>query len=142
MANLLEVARQAPVPAGFSTGEALPLPAPGTYQAVEISPPRGEPIRLEGSWPERWLDTADPGLYRVTLRGADGSRSEYASGARAGDAVESDLRPRDWVETIGASAVDGDVDSGAPPRRLDLRGWLLGAVVLLLIMEAFLAWRR
>jgi hypothetical protein len=142
MANLVELARQAPLPAGFETGEVLPLPAPGSYRAIQITPPQGSPVDLGSSWPETWADTLEPGLYQFTLTAVDGSLTRFSAGARAGDVVESDLTPRGWVQSIAGA---GSAAAAAPEQQmepLDLSAWLLGAAVLIFMLEAVLAWRR
>ncbi len=143
MANLVEFARQSPAPPGFHTGEAVPLPAPGSYRAVQVIPPGQAPTAFENTWPARWEDTLEPGVYQFRFIQADGTRAAFAAGAWAGDALESDLRPRSWT---GQGSLSGSGRRPGSPeqaeRDIDLRPWLLGAAIAILLWEAYLAWRR
>lgn len=143
LANLAEQARQAPLPAVFRTGEGLPLPA-GAYQKVEVAPPDGEPVELAAeSLPVVWYGALEPGLYRFRFTAPGGAETRFSAGAIAGDEDESDLRPRAWMQaSAGADRPAAAERPQQPPAPLDLRPWLLGAAVLILLLEAFLAWRR
>ena len=143
MANLVEFTRQAPAPPGFHTGQAIPLPAAGSYQSIQVIPPGQAPLGFAQSWPSQWEQTLEPGVYRFRFTRANGESAEFAAGAWAGEANELDLRPRAWTSQAGTgsgSRPSATEDEAA--RRLDLRPWLLAAAVLLLLGEAYLAWRR
>ena len=140
IANLVEQSRQAPLPPAFQTGDTLPLPVTGSYETIEITPPGQPPVAMDQDWPAEWTDTQSPGLYRFRYIEADGDVSEFATGARAGDAEESDLRARAWVENEAAAA-NASENSDRENQQIDLRPWLLGAAILVLLLEAILAWR-
>jgi Ca-activated chloride channel homolog len=142
VANIVESASQAPLPASFKTGAAPPLPALGSYRSIEVTPPGGAPAELETSVLAGRMDTLEPGVYRFRLTRPDGEVSAFSAGANAGDAAESDLRARPWWGSLGGG--NGQSGQAAPPpdRAIDLRPWLLGAAILALVLEAGLAWRR
>lgn len=143
MANLVELARQAPLPASFQTGQALPLPPAGAYQSIQITPPQRPAVALAAPWPPTWDDTLDPGLYRFRFTRSNGETAEFSAGAQAGSAVESDLRARAWPQALAeAGAAPGGAPGRPQARPLDLWPWLLGAALLLWLAEAALAWRR
>jgi len=142
MANMIEFSRSAPLPPRFNTGETLLLPPPGNYQSVQVTPPNQPAIVMNSPWPSEWSQTVEPGLYRFSFTRADGKIDELFAGANTGDEVESDIRPRAWTqEVIGGIPVSGR-DTVQEEQSVDLRTWLLGAAVLLLLVEAVLAWRR
>ena len=147
IANLVEDARRAPLPPGFLTGEPVPLPARGSYQSIQITPPHQAEIQLEQDWPAEWTQTLNPGLYQFRFTRASGETMQFSAGARAGEAMESDLRPRGWTQAVGANSAGANSATTSPEttqkeRPVDLRIWLLGAAVVLLGLEATLAWRR
>lgn len=142
IANLVETSRQAPLPPSLKTGDAAPLPAAGSYQSVRITPPGGTEVVLEQEWPEAWQQTLDPGLYRFRLIQVDGEAVDFASGVNAGDPQESDLRVRPWTTAVGNQGGASGTGTEGDEQPLDLRPWLLGAAILMLLVEATLAWRR
>jgi Ca-activated chloride channel homolog len=163
IANLVEQSRQAIIPPAFKTGAALPLPSVGSYQRIDISAPQSgeilpsaqgglsqpegrspqsQTVNLQGSWPAQWSETHTPGLYAFRLTGLDGSQTEFISGAQAGDILESDLRPRGWTQIIAVTAADLRAGINTESLPFDLRGWLLGAAILLFFLQAVLAWQR
>src|SRR5690606_36939132 len=97
-------------------------------------------------WPAAWEGTSEPGLYLFRFLDAQGEATEHVLGVNAGDEVESDLRPREWTSrpASGSTSVragGAPDDAGDDRRRLDLMPWLLAAAILVLIGEAYLAWR-
>jgi hypothetical protein len=148
MAKFALEANQSPLPGSIQAGEPLRLPPPGASQALQVVPPAGSPTGFQREWPSLWEETLDPGLYRVVLEGAGGQSNEYLVGVQAGDASESDLRPRSWTQAAQASETGAPaasppaaVDPSAGKRPLDLLPWLMGAALLALLVEAVLAWR-
>ncbi len=147
MANMVELARQAPLPAGFLTGEALPLPDPGSYRSIQMTSPDGQTHDLGRGETEEWTQTLAPGLYRFRLERVNGETMRVSAGARAGSQEESDLRPRSWARAASEASRNGQTGDERLAERevnqkIDLRPWLLGATILALLMEAVLAWRR
>jgi hypothetical protein len=148
MAKFALEANQPPLPSSIQVGDPLRLPPPGAAQSLQVIPPDGSPASFQQQWPSVWKETLDPGLYRVVLEGAGGQSSEYVVGVQAGDASESDLRPRSWTQAALASETSppavsppAAMDPSAGKRPLDLLPWLMGAALLTLLVEAVLAWR-
>jgi hypothetical protein len=142
IANLVEAARQAPLPSAFQTGEALPLPVTGGTTAVQVVPPGDPAASLQPPWPPAWTDTLDPGFYQFRLDQANGETVEFSAGARVGDAQESDLRTRAAIQLSVARDPARAADPSAEKQHVDLQAPLLSTAFLLLLVEAFLAWRR
>jgi hypothetical protein len=141
IANMVQQARQAPLPASFKTGQALPLPAPGNYAGVRIITPAGESSNWQNRWPSAWLETLEAGIYQVELTDGAGRRVVFAAGANAGDENESDLRPRAWTGAVSSNDTPMAGLPGEDDPSFDLWPWLLAATVLVMMAEAWLAWR-
>jgi hypothetical protein len=154
MANLVESVRQGSLPPSVQTGEEIPLPPSGEDGALVVSPPEAPPAEFNAGWPAAWDRTLDPGVYHFAVSHSSASvfqadapaqagSFQFVSGANAGDAEESDLRPRPWIGSLPGApgALQGAAEE--PDRRfIDLAPWLLAAALLVLLIEAALAWRR
>jgi hypothetical protein len=148
MAKFALEANQSPLPASIQAGDPLRLPPPGAAQSLQVIPPDGSPAGFQQEWPSVWNETLDPGLYRVILEGAGGQSSETIVGVQAGDASESDLRPRSWTQAALGSensaptaSPPAAMDPSAGKRPLDLLPWLMAAALVIMLVEAALAWR-
>ena len=109
-------------------------------------PPQGGAVNLGEAWPARWEQTQEPGLYLFRFTRPGGEVVEIASGANAGDETESDLRLRAWALAVSGEGGAGGgllpAESPEAGRQIDLRPWLLAAAILLMLVEATLAWHR
>jgi hypothetical protein len=143
IANLVEYARSSPLPQGIKTSQPIPLPPAGSYQALQLISPTQSVKEWNGDWPIEWSETQDPGFYRFKMLKHTGEVDDFSTGAMSGDVLESDLRVRDWVSSVD-SFNPSLLKTGSEneEKSIDLRPWLLIVALLLLIMEASLAWRR
>ncbi|MFQ5615566.1 MAG: hypothetical protein ACE5GO_03800, partial [Anaerolineales bacterium] len=136
IANVVEMCGLA-FPDQIQTGDTLPLPAPDQYPAVRILPPGGDPLEYTAARPPAWGDTLDPGLYRIEPVDPDGVTSAFSLGVNAGDLDESDIAPGQFSVDSGQSS-GGSAMTGQPVLLLP---YLLALAALLLLLEAWLAWR-
>lgn len=145
LANYALAGRAALLPPSLPAGAALPIPAAGTVQVVA---PGQVPIEIPAGPGASWTGTQEPGLYQVIVSGDRGQAAQiYLTGINAGDAEESDLRPRTWtrVDLVGQDPAASAGTTGErreetrPP--VELAPWLLGAALFVLLLEASLAWR-
>lgn len=143
IANLVDFSRNSTLPQTIKTGEPLLLPPSGTYQALQLIPPDGVVAQWDEQLPAEWNLTQDPGFYRVHILEFDGEVKEFSTGANSGDVLESDLRTPEWVKSLRSTAPGGFTPPGEQENtQIDLRPWMLGVALLLLALEANLAWRR
>jgi hypothetical protein len=133
ISNILEFYRSLDIPDQIQTGDTLWIPSGAS---VSLLTPAGARHEL-GACPCQWADTHAPGVYRLDAAQPSGAVQTYWVGANAGSLLESDL-----------AAGQAAVDSGQPPvnpaeleQPLPLTPYLLGLVVLLLLWEAWIAWR-
>lgn len=152
IANIVQDLLRMPFSASFNTGEGVRLPALGGFDTLSISVPGEAPLEYRTVWPEVWEHTLEPGLYRFTWKSRAGDSLEYIAGVNAGDEIESDFRLRAWAEAAGTGipSITGSSPGNSTPlgasseqehRPVDLLPWLLGAALLVLFLEATLAWR-
>jgi hypothetical protein len=143
IANLVDYSRNSALPQTIKTGEPLALPPLKAYQALQLLPPDKPVVQWDDQWPAEWDLTQDPGFYRFKMLKFDGDVEEFSTGANAGDLLESDLRTPDWVVSVQSTAPGGFIPPNEQEKaQIDLRPWLLGIALLLLVLEASLAWRR
>jgi hypothetical protein len=82
--------------------------------------------------------TKKPGIYKIETTDFSGNAEIYSFGVNAGSMIESDIDPGEWVNNIDVSSDDERQQS---TRNVNLAPWLLGFVMILLVLEAFRAWR-
>jgi hypothetical protein len=144
MANLVQQVDKQPLPASVKTGQALALPPAGQFQSLRVSAPEESPAVFQDNWPTSWEKTLSPGLYRFTFTSQAGGNTEYLSGVNAGDETESDLRPRAWVNDLPDSISDSGTQNFPEDQNqgwIDLLPWLLASALIVILLEATLAWR-
>jgi len=85
------------------------------------------------------VDLDQTGFYTVELLDVYGRVHTYSFGVNAGDDAESNIAPRDWRFNSLNTPI---FDEGEPQSvELDLGPWLLAFAVILLVLEAWRAWR-
>lgn len=141
IAGIIDAAGAAPLPASIQTGEAIWLPKPGRVSEIRVTQPGGETVSLDNSWPLEWAQTSTSGLYIFEL-GSVGEKIEIASGVNAGSVLESDLRTANWVRQVQENPVQEMSVAIDEPESVNLWPWLLAAALILLLVEARLAWGR
>lgn len=138
LANLVQLVAGTDLPTAIRAGDPLLLPSRQTYPLIQLHPPEGEVIELAAERPDVWTETRQPGVYYLDLIDRDGDRQRYAVGVNAGSLEESDISPGQWAQQ---SQLADQVSETQDARQVDLMPWLLFLVILLLILEARLAWR-
>jgi len=135
--NIIESVRRAPLPTTLLTGQTLSLPPAGEYHAIHMTLP-GSTQSVDITGTDLWTQTLQPGAYQLALEDLAGRQITQIVGVNAGDEIESDLAPRDWVLSTSTAP---SVDTVAAAQPFDLLPWLLGLAGLCLFLEAILAWR-
>jgi hypothetical protein len=137
VANIAAAAGGARFPQQIAAGDPLPLPAAENYPEIRIVAPDGMETVLTGERPSAWTGFRVPGVYEIMLQDLEGAESRFPLGVSAGNLDESDITPGDWP--AGVASPPHPVSQTEQP--VSLVPWLLGAIVLLLIFEAWPAWR-
>ena len=126
------------LPTSIKIGESIPLPEAGKYRALRITPPKSETITYINTWPRALLSNQTPGAVNIELEDTSGQKSNLVVGVNAGDAIESDLSIVTQAQQTQASAIGDHMVKG---ETVDLAPWLLGLAIIVLLLEAKLAWR-
>ena len=137
IANFIKISSRTNLPGQIPIGGSLFLPSGNIYPRISISPPEGNVEVLESDRPLQWSNAKDPGFYDFTLTDVDGGVHLHTVGVNAGNMTESDIRPRDWVSNHIQNNRTQTVETN---QDLNLMPWLLGLTILLLLLEARLAW--
>jgi len=119
-----------------------PVTLPPTYQIpfLSVTDPQGREQTLGADRERLFSETFQPGLYRLRGQLLNGLVWEGGFGVNAGSASESDLR-------VSAQPVlNALAQAGAPPPLpgnppLELWPWFVLAVLAIMVVEAWLAWR-
>ncbi|MGH2538713.1 MAG: VWA domain-containing protein [Candidatus Promineifilaceae bacterium] len=135
VAVLIQAAGRSAFPAALPAGQPPALPAGRDYLAAELSGPDGQRRNLLER-PAEWRDTLTPGAYQLELVSAGAGAEQLPFGVNAGAAAESDIRSQSWPAG-GAAAREETAEAWL----LELAPWLLAAATLVLLLEAWLAWR-
>ena len=125
------------MPGSIKVGESIPLPEAGKYRALRITPPKSETITYINTWPKTLQNNQTPGVVNIELEDTSGKKSNVVVGVNAGDTVESDLSVEEQTQQAKASTVGNNVVKG---EAVDLAPWLLGLAIIVLLLEAKLAW--
>ncbi len=138
LGNLLFTSEQFGSEQQQRVGEPIHLPRPKQlYNAVTIILPDQTRETFRSKWDTTWNNTTVPGFYTVQLQSNTGKEMSYVIGVNAGDFQESDIKPQVVVESTAL-----DLGKIKQEQQIDLTPWLLGAALILVMIEATLAWRR
>jgi hypothetical protein len=140
VASLVDRVRQAPLPAQLALGDGLQMAMNNNYQSLRLIPPSGAALDFKtADFPTAGLSMTLPGLYRLELVDAVGQKSTFSLGVNAADPEESNLQPAplQLADIRPASALP----AAARTQVLYLEPWLIAAALVLLFLEAVLAWR-
>ena len=137
IANIAAAAAGASLPPQTALGEALLLPPAERYPEIRIVDPAGLETILGSARPNAWQDLRTPGIYTIHLQDLEGGETRFALGVNAGDLNESDITPGDWP----AGIVSPPLPVSQIEQPVSLVPWLIGAILLLLLFEAWPAWR-
>ena len=139
VSNAVLYSRGIEFPSQISIGSKVQLPSVDEYPIVYITDPLGErkaAPRIQGTMYDA---TMQPGIYEIEITDFSGNVEIYSLGVNAGSMIESDIDPGEWVNNIDVSPADDERQQIT--RNVNLAPWLLGFVMILLVLEAFRAWR-
>jgi hypothetical protein len=137
VANIAAAAAGADLPPQTAAGAPLLLPPPERYPEIRIIDPAGVETLLGPDRPNAWAGLREPGIYGIRLHDQAGGETRFDLGVNAGNLDESDIAPGDWPSAI----VSPPVPVSQIDQPVSLVPWLLGAIALLLLIEAWAAWR-
>jgi hypothetical protein len=140
VANAVSALLAAQLPPTVAPGEAIPLPSAQLFPALTLTLPDGQVLNFGADRPALFDRTQSPGLYLLQGQAAGGETWQSGFGVNAGAPHESELRLN--ARPAFATAVSGV--GGVLVQRvaaLDLWPWAVGLVLLVLLVEAWLAWR-
>jgi hypothetical protein len=140
VANAVSTLLAAQLPPVVAPGHAIPLPSAQLFPALTVTMPDGQVLNFGADRPAVFDRTQAPGLYLLRGQGAGGETWQGAFGVNAGAPQESELRLN--ARPAFATSVSGV--GGVLIQRvavLDLWPWAAGLVLLVLLVEAWLAWR-
>ena len=137
--NAVNISAYDTLPAAIKAGEDLALPEPGKYRALSIKAPKAETATFINTWPDVWSLNQTPGVLEIEFEDTAGIKSSMAVGINAGNPLESDLSVSEPAQPAEASLSGSDVVGKG--EMVNLTPWLLGLAMIILFMEAMLAWR-
>lgn len=116
-------------------GEPIPL-APPAGATVEMTRPDGSVVRLAGT-ATGYLDTAQPGVYRVGYRTAQDEVETGPVAVRNFVPTEAGLLPRDVEVAPGI-----ETEAGESSRVREWAPWVIGLVLTLMLIEWWMGHQR
>jgi Ca-activated chloride channel family protein len=140
IANAVAAVLPAQLPSSLAPGEAVALPSYELFPALTLTEPSGREIPFGRERPATYAGTETPGLYLLRGIGVGGEDWQSGFGVNAGSAFESELRLAAEPTFVGPSA-GGLAATAAADDVLDLWPLVVVAVLVVLIVEAALAWR-
>jgi hypothetical protein len=129
-----------PLPNQIAAGEAVSLPSAESVPSLTLINPAGAKHNFGSERPSSFDDTSLPGLYMLEGRTTTGELWRAGFGVNTGSATESDLRSSGGA-TLAASGPNAPAPLGEQLPPLDLWPVLAGIVLVVLLIEARLAWR-
>jgi hypothetical protein len=140
IANAVDALLPPSVAGSLVPGEAILLPTPQLFPRLTLTRPGGEIVAFGANRPAAYADTFAPGLYLLSGETAGGEAWQAGFGVNAGSLEESELR-RAAAPDFAAGGSAGLAAAGARAAAVDVWPFVVGAVLLLLVVEAWLAWR-
>jgi hypothetical protein len=139
VANAVAALLTGDLPSTVAPGESIALPPAQLFPALSLTMPDGQVLSFGADRPALFTDTRLPGLYVLQGQAAGGETWQSGFGVNAGTPEESELRRTARPEFAGIPTTGGPL--GERAATLDLWPWVVGAVLLVLLVEAWLAWR-
>ncbi|MBW6474920.1 MAG: BatA and WFA domain-containing protein, partial [Anaerolineaceae bacterium] len=108
--NLANLSRTSSLPLEINLGELINLPDKKLFQTLQINTSSELLTFINTNWPEKFIDTMQPGLYQFTFEDKNGNTIVNYVGVNAGEEKESDLsvHPR---EDLLEEELQGDAHS-------------------------------
>lgn len=140
IANAVSALLPAQLPPSIGPGEAIALPSADLFPLLTLTRPDGSTQTLGNDRPATLNDTFTPGLYVLRGQSAAGDTWQSGVGVNAGTPEESELRLS--AQPAFAAANPGALDPRTTAASvIDLWPWVVLVVVLVLLAEAWVAWR-
>jgi hypothetical protein len=125
-------------PSQISVGSEIRLPPQNEYPTVRVINQTGEEFSTLNGNRELYTQTKAPGIYQINIIDLNGISEEYTIAVNAGSLAESNLAPGDWVQSVEIGAERG---MSKEIQVIDLSPLLLCIALVLIFLEAVLAWR-
>lgn len=135
ISNVVETNREFQVEQSYLIGETIKFPQISLPEGITIIDPAGISTLLDNKGE---FELRQFGRYSVNSPSEPTDTGQIYFGVNSGDYEESDLRPRPWTEDVSDQEIDAWEDQKI---LVDLTPWLLGSVIILLVLEAWRAWR-
>jgi len=139
IANLIRLSGDVSLPGAIKPGETIPLPPASDFPTVLMTTPGGNRLDLSAARADRLFNAADLGIYEIELVDLDGGRKNFSLGVNAGDLEESNIEPQPW--RLRMTFNTPEIRPQVMEIPLNLTPWLLAFATLILILEAWIAWR-
>jgi hypothetical protein len=138
VSKISDESRRMDLPIELELGMSLSLSSVEDLQQIKVLAPSGDRdilVSLDAMTGFRFMET---GIFQLSTYGLDGKGQDVFIGISSGDEVESDLRLGGW---LSASGTVGDDVVTYPAETMDLTPLLLVIGIVLLLLEAWIAWR-
>ncbi len=137
IANIVQQAAGARLPRQVAAGTPIDLPDFDHAAAVRVVLPDLTAVALGTDRSSRAVETGTPGFYDFTFTNLEGRESHISVGVNAGDLAESNILPGDWP----AQVLSPPSPLTTTQQPVSLVPWILAAVGILLLLEAWVSWR-
>ncbi len=138
IANLVKASAGFSLPGQLAAGQPLPLPGAERYPSVRLTTPDDQDIEYSAPRPAEYLSTQMPGIYSLETDDLKGITRSLQVAVNAGSALESNLSGVGWAQALADASNPETVRAEG---QTDLTPWLLTVAVILLVLEAWRAWR-
>lgn len=138
IAGLVSAIGKIPLPTHLALDDELIIPNSIDYPIVRIVSPEGDSVEFQEDRPGVWQEALEPGVYTFELFDFSGVQYNFATGVNAGGKEESDIRPQKWAADQASLSDEGQTIVN---QEINLMPWLLSLAIVLLFLEARLAWR-
>lgn len=137
IANILQEAAGVRIPSQLTLGEGLDLPGVDRFPGLKITGPDSGSLEFGAERQPRRMDAPGPGFYELTFTNLDGVETSHTVGVNAGSLIESRILPAGWPSQVDSPPLP----AGTTEQPVSLVPWLLAAVAIFLMLEAWLSWR-
>ena len=137
VANIVRDAAGIQLPNQLATGTALTLPGPDRQPGLRIDGPEPTGSFSGSERPLSWPGAALPGFYEFIFTDLDGRETSYVVGVNAASLAESQIAPAAWPGRLESPPMP----AASTEQPISLVPWLLAAVAVLMLLEAWLSWR-
>jgi hypothetical protein len=136
LAGVVDYSRNFTLQPDYLIGDRMSFAVEQRLQEITLQTPSGREIDENKS---EELFFKELGLHTLEITDLNGQKSIHKFGVNAGEIGESNISPKEWRSLFAAG--DEAVDIGLQYIEIDLSPWLLIVVVVMLVLEAWRAWR-